>query len=102
MFEEWFINSVHVKPVPGSFVEKAYSAGYEAGLKHAAARVPLEAIIKRCASDPEWADKNIYPCCGEAHQNWKVTLYLPVPLSESDKSFDAALRRWVASQEGKA
>jgi hypothetical protein len=41
----------------------------------------------------EWHDKNIYPVKGETFQNWKLTIYLPVRLSEPDKSPEAALRR---------
>jgi hypothetical protein len=56
----------------------------------------LETIIRRETSDPEWHDKAIHPFMGASFQNWKVSLYLPVPLSETDKSFEAALKRWAA------
>jgi hypothetical protein len=47
----------------------------------------------------EWRDKNIYPCGGEAYQNWAVTVYLPVPLSVADKSPESALARAIEEEE---
>ncbi len=41
----------------------------------------------------EWRDKHIYPARGAAYQAWLVRVYLPVPLSASDKSPEAALER---------
>lgn len=48
----------------------------------------------------EWHDKHIWPCGGEAYQNWAITVYLPVPLSAVDKSPEAALARAIEEEEG--
>ena len=52
-----------------------------------------EKLLFTAIRSAEWQDKRIYPCNGEAHQNWQLTIYLPVPLSERDKSPEAALNR---------
>lgn len=41
--------------------------------------------------DAEWWDKVITPCDGEPYQHWRVEMWLPVPLSATDKSVEAAL-----------
>lgn len=51
------------------------------------------ALLHDAVRYAEWQDKHIYPCRGAAHQNWKLTIYLPVLLSAKDKSPEAALRR---------
>lgn len=51
----------------------------------------LRALI--VLDDAEWRDKHIYPVRGAAYQAWLVHVYLPVPLSASDKSPEAALKR---------
>lgn len=56
--------------------------------------IPIaEALLLDALRDAEWQEKNIYPCRGGAYQTWKLTIYLPVPLSERDKSPETALRR---------
>lgn len=52
-----------------------------------------EALLQEAIRHAEWHDKHIYPWNGETYQNWKLTIYLPVRLSEADKSPEAALRR---------
>jgi len=54
----------------------------------------LRALIR--LDDAEWRDKHIHPCGGESFQSWLVSVYLPVPLSEPDKSPEAALERALA------
>lgn len=54
---------------------------------------PAEALLFEAACHAEWQEKHIHPFDGETFQNWKLTVYLPVRLSESDKSPEAALRR---------
>jgi hypothetical protein len=51
----------------------------------------LRALIR--LDDAEWRDKHIHSCGGESFQSWLVSVYLPVPLSEQDKSPEAALER---------
>ena len=51
----------------------------------------LRALIR--LDDAEWCDKHMYPSGGETFQQWLVSVYLPVPLSEQDKSPEAALER---------
>ena len=41
----------------------------------------------------EWEDKHIHPVGAESFQNWRISIRLPVPLSETDKSPEAALNR---------
>lgn len=55
---------------------------------NAAEKLLLEAI-----RHAEWQDKHIHPFNGETYQTWKLTVYLPVHLSQADKSPEAALRR---------
>ena len=43
----------------------------------------------------EWHDKHIHSCDVETYQNWAIKIYLPVPLSETDKSPEAALIRAI-------
>ncbi len=52
-----------------------------------------EALLLDAVRRAEWQDKHIYPWGGETFQTWKLTIYLEVPLSETDKSPEAALRR---------
>lgn len=52
-----------------------------------------EKLLREALRDAEWRDKIIYPFKGEEFQNWKLTVYLPVSLSETDKSPEAALER---------
>jgi hypothetical protein len=59
--------------------------------------VKLRALIR--LDDVEWRDKHIHPCGGESFQNWLVHVYLPVPLSENDKSPEAALERALAKEK---
>lgn len=52
-----------------------------------------EELLLEAVRHAEWQDKRIHPCNGETYQTWKLTVYLPVPLSQADKSPEAALRR---------
>lgn len=52
-----------------------------------------EKLLRDALRHAEWSDKHIHPCNGETYQTWEVTVYLPVPLSQADKSPEAALRR---------
>lgn len=58
-------------------------------------RDALLAILRDATRYAEWHDKIIYPVEGEAHQNWCLTVYLPVPLSGKDKSPETALNRAI-------
>lgn len=58
-----------------------------------------ELMLKEALRSAEWQDKHIYPVRGETHQNWLLKVYLPVPLSASDKSPEAALRAAMAQEE---
>ena len=51
-----------------------------------------EALLIEAVQHAEWQDKRIHPVNGETYQAWKLTVYLPVPLSQADKSPEAALR----------
>lgn len=52
-----------------------------------------EALLQDAVRHAEWQDKLIHPCNGETFQTWKLTVYLPVPLHQADKSPEAALQR---------
>ena len=58
-----------------------------------AERDALLKIFKDELHHAEWRDKIICPTEGEDFQNWKVSIYLPVPIGASDKSPEAALDR---------
>jgi len=60
-----------------------------------AKRAGLDKLMQESLPHAEWQDKHIHPVGRETYQNWKVTVYLPVPLSEVDKSPQAALARAV-------
>lgn len=53
----------------------------------------LQNLLIPAVADAEWRDKHIYPVGGEAYQNWLLQVYLPVPLSETDKTVEGALAR---------
>jgi hypothetical protein len=59
-----------------------------------------DALLLEAVRHAEWQDKHIHPYSGETFQNWRVTVYLPVPLSEPDKSPEAALARAVNRAHG--
>ena len=52
-----------------------------------------EKLLQDAVSHAEWQDKHLHPVGGETYQCWRLTIYLPVRLSESDKSPEAALLR---------
>ncbi len=52
-----------------------------------------EALLREAARHAEWQDKHIHPFNGETYQTWRLTVYLPVPLSQADKSPETALQR---------
>jgi hypothetical protein len=52
-----------------------------------------EALLKDALPHAEWHDKHIHPYNGETFQTWCLSIYLPVKLSEADKSPEAALAR---------
>ena len=60
-----------------------------------AQRDALLRILKSELQHAEWQDKIIYPVGSENFQNWRISIYLPVPLGASDKSPQAALDRLV-------
>lgn len=60
-----------------------------------AQRDALFEVLKSALRHAEWRDKIIYPSGGEEFQNWMISIYLPVPLSASDKSPETALDRFV-------
>lgn len=62
------------------------------GKQHAQLEV-LRDILKDAMRYAEWHDKHIHPFKGETFQMWTVEINLPVPLSETDKSPEAALNR---------
>ena len=53
----------------------------------------LLSILRESLRHAEWCDKHIHPFDGETFQNWQISIYLPVRLSETDKSPEAALNR---------
>ena len=62
-----------------------------------AERDALLGILKDALSHAEWSEKIIYPFVGEDFQSWRLTVFLGVPLSESDKSPEAALERTISA-----
>jgi hypothetical protein len=62
-----------------------------------AERDALLGILKDALSYAEWSEKIIYPFVGEDFQSWRLTVFLEVPLSESDKSPEAALERTISA-----
>lgn len=66
---------------------------YEPLRKIEAERDALLTVFRESLRHAEWCDKHIYPFDGETFQNWKLSIYLPVRLSETDKSPEAALDR---------
>jgi hypothetical protein len=54
-----------------------------------------EALLLEAVRHAEWQDKHIHAFNGETYQTWKLTVYLPVPLSQADKSPEAALQRAI-------
>ena len=58
-----------------------------------------EAMLLDAVKHAEWQDKHIHPYKGETFQAWRLTIYLPVKLSETDKSPEAALARLLARSE---
>ena len=60
-----------------------------------AQRDALLSLLRAELPHAEWRDKIIHPYRGESWQNWKISIWLPVPLSASDKSPQAALDRLV-------
>jgi hypothetical protein len=52
-----------------------------------------EDLLLEAVRHAEWQDKRIHPFNGETYQTWKLTVYLPVPLSQADKSPETALQR---------
>ena len=62
-----------------------------------AERDALLGILKDALSHVEWSEKIIYPFVGEDFQSWRLTVFLGVPLSESDKSPEAALERTISA-----
>lgn len=58
-------------------------------------RDALLAMLRESLRNAEWWDKHIHPVDGEAFQNWKLSIYLPVKISEIDKSPSAALNRAI-------
>jgi hypothetical protein len=82
----------------GENVDADFARTLERELTAAKAEVEaLRALIR--LDDVEWRDKHIRPCGGESFQNWLVHVYLPVPLSENDKSPEAALERALAKEK---
>ena len=84
---------------PLAGIERFFAAAYAAGVGAENAR--LRSLLMEYMSDPEWRDKIIYPVYGKSHQNWLLKIKLPVPLSEPDKSFEAALERAIRARGGK-
>jgi hypothetical protein len=68
-----------------------------------AARPPVaqqgaaEALLLDALFDAEWRDKLVTPVGEERYQNWRISLFLPVPESATDKSPKAALARALAT-----
>lgn len=58
---------------------------------------PAERILREALPYAEWRDKHIHPVFDESYQTWALTIYLPVPLSEPDKSPEVALDRYLKS-----
>ena len=54
-------------------------------------------VLCRAMNGAEWADKHIHSDADEAVQNWELKISLPVPLSEPDKSLEAAFHRFVSA-----
>lgn len=60
-----------------------------------AQRDALLAMLRESLQHAKWWDKHIHPFDGETFQNWTLSIHLPVKLSESDKSPEAALNRAI-------
>ena len=60
-----------------------------------AQRDALLGLLRAELPHAEWQDKIIHPYRGESWQNWKISIWLPVPVSASDRSPEAALTRAV-------
>lgn len=72
---------------------RAALAAQQAAESHPLAAPTAESILRAALPYAEWHDKHIHPYHGEAFQNWTLGIYLPVKLSEKDKSPEAALNR---------
>lgn len=101
---QWWLVELDAAARDGSHDLKRAVAVVRNLLRTAQAQVP-QALTDPCAKllqealpHAEWQDKHIHPVGRETHQNWKVTVYLPVPLSEADKSPQAALTRAVEAE----
>ena len=61
----------------------------------------LNSALQPALRDAEWGEKHIHPCYGETYQTWKVSIYLPVPLSVANKGAELALLRWAQVEAGR-
>ena len=54
-------------------------------------------VLDAAHEDAEWRDKEIWPLDGDIYQNWRIVLYLPVPVTQADKEISSALDRAIAA-----
>lgn len=58
--------------------------------------VAMKSMLMQSAKCAEWRDKHIYYMNDlDAAQHYKLEIYLPVPLSEVDKSVETALEKQI-------
>lgn len=56
----------------------------------------MKSMLMQSAKCAEWRDKHIYYMNDlDAAQHYKLEIYLPVPLSEVDKSVETALEKQI-------
>lgn len=53
----------------------------------------LLAHVRRELERAEWHDKVIYPCQGPDHQNWTLSLWLPINRDATERSPEAGLEQ---------
>ena len=64
----------------------------------------LRYILSDGLRDAEWCDKRIHPYRGEPFQNWKLAIYLPVPLDAGwtpEQALDEAVKTAIAAKATK-
>lgn len=64
-------------------------------LKLEAENAALRALLTHAARDAQFQEKHIHPVGGPTYQNWLLDVYLPVPLTETDKSVERALEAYL-------
>lgn len=61
---------------------------------------PEARLLHAACRDPEFADKWIYLCDDTPRfQNWKLTLYIPIPEDAVDRTPEGCLRAYLKKLE---